>query len=56
MKIAVRYPGRLFTMVNQFSFMTPPVRVQDFAVRAGAKRKPGIACQIYENRGGRCDD
>ena len=42
-------------MVNQFSFTTPPVKAQDFAVRAGAERKPGIDCQIDQSRAGRCE-
>ena len=50
MNSAAQSQRRLFTLVNQFSFATPPASVQDFAVRAGVKRKPGIACQINESR------
>jgi len=53
MNSAVQYQRRLFALVNQISFATPPASVQDFALRAGVKRKPGIACQINESRAGR---
>ena len=53
MNSAVQSQRRLFTLVKQFSFATPRVSVQDFALRAGVKRKPGIACQINESRAGR---
>ena len=53
MNSAVQSQRRLFTLVHQFSFATPPASVQDFALRAGVKRKPGIACQINESRAGR---
>jgi hypothetical protein len=52
MNRVVQNQRRLFTLVNQFSFATPPARVHDFAVRAGVKRKPGIACQMNESRAG----
>jgi hypothetical protein len=55
MNSAAQYQGRLFTLVNQFSFATPPVSVREFAVRAGAKRKLGIDCHTYESQAGRCD-
>jgi hypothetical protein len=54
MKSAVQNRRRLFTLVNQFSFATPPAGVQDFAVRAGVKRKPGFACHINESPAGHC--
>jgi len=53
MNSAAQSQRRLFTLVNQFSFATPPASVQDFAMRAGVKRKPGIACQINKSRAGR---
>jgi hypothetical protein len=55
MNNAVQNQRRLFTLVNQFSFVTPPASVQDFAVRARVKRKPGIACQMNESRAGQCN-
>jgi len=39
---------RLFALVNQFSLVALPVRVQDFPLRAVAKRKPGLVCQINQ--------
>jgi len=48
MKGATQNQRRLFALVNQSSFATPPGSARDFAVRAGSKRKPGIACQINE--------
>jgi len=38
----------LFALVNQFSFVALPVRVQHFPLRAAAKRKPGLVCQINQ--------
>lgn len=40
---------RLFAPVNQFSFTAPPVAVQDFPLRAAAKRKRGLRCQTIQN-------
>jgi len=54
MKGATQNQRRLFALVNQSSFATPPGSAWDFAVRAGSKRKPGIACQINESRAGHC--
>jgi hypothetical protein len=54
MNSSVRNQKRLFTMVNQLSFATPP-SAQDFAMRAGVKRKPDFACQINEGRAGHCN-
>jgi len=54
MNIAARYPGRLSTLISLAR--DAAVGVQDYAERSGAKRKPGIVCQIYESlavRGGR---
>jgi len=46
---------RLFALVNQFSFVALPVRVQDFPLRAAAKRKLGLLCQINQGPiGGGC--
>ena len=53
MNSAVQNHSRSFTLVNQFSFATTPASAQDFAMRVGMKRKPGIACQINESRAGR---
>jgi len=39
---------RLFALVNQFSFVAPPIGVQDFPLRAAVKRKPGLVCQINQ--------
>jgi hypothetical protein len=52
MNSAAQFQRRLFTLVNQFSFAVPLASAQEFAVRAGVKRKPGIACQINESRAG----
>jgi len=38
----------LFALVNQFPFVAPPIGVQDFPLRAAAKRKPGLVCQINQ--------
>jgi len=53
MNIAARYPGRLSTLIGLAR--DAAVGVQDYAERSRAKRKPGIACHIYESlavRGG----
>jgi len=44
MKIVDPNRRRLFTPLSQFSFATPPIGVQDFAVRSAAKQEPGITC------------
>ena len=48
MNSAVQYQRRLFARVNQFSFVALPARVQHFPLRAAAKRKPGLVCQIIQ--------
>jgi hypothetical protein len=55
MNCAVQYQKWLCSLGNRSSFALLPVGIEDFSVRAGAERKPGIACQINESWARRSD-